>query len=344
MGKPNRIPALIFLLFCALEMKPQGRPITALPDQHRIVVEAGPLLSNEMDKYDIIDLDGPDNIYGETDITQDGYYFNAGVSREFNRGYGLRLVYTHIKLNKNKLVEIGDSLSVDDLYPVRQHQFYASGTIPAGKNYSVLPAFNFIMERYKTVMPRLAPDSVSYHFPVESFSPNYWIGYLSVTRDFQVVKVTFFGAVSDLNEVNQYQGGFRLEAVPFGSLNFYASTRLLDHINNGDHNLIFEQVVGARPVRSLLTEVSATIGTMENYHESCGFVVYNIDEKMTFKGEARLVYSFSPRWSATVNYLYLVRDGEYIRYELDEDENAVKVACRQDFQNQIILLGLNYIF
>ncbi|MCK7534435.1 MAG: hypothetical protein MZV63_27155 [Marinilabiliales bacterium] len=40
----------------------------------------GMIEGNQMEKFDSLDLDGEDNIYGETDITQDGHYFNGGLA------------------------------------------------------------------------------------------------------------------------------------------------------------------------------------------------------------------------------------------------------------------------
>ncbi|HPI87127.1 MAG TPA: tetratricopeptide repeat protein [Bacteroidales bacterium] len=316
----------------------------AMPYFHRAILETGPLMSNEMTRYDTVDLDGPDDLYGEADITLDGYYLNAGVARAFKGGYNVYLGYTLVKLNKNKIAETGDSLSVDDQYPLYQHQYYASGIIPVRKNYSVQAAFHYISNSYETVMPRLAADSLSYLYPREAFTNSSWIGYLSVTRDLKILKATLFGAISSLNDLNQYQGGFQLTAFPFGNLNLYTSSKLIDHINDNNHNFIFEQMAGVRLFRPLWLEASATFGNMENYHENSGFVVYNIADKMTFKGNARLIYAFHPRWTATAGYSFLVRESSYVQYLLTDDLKVERMVKTEDFQSQVILLGLDFNF
>lgn len=315
-----------------------------LPHHHRVKGATGPLFSNEMAKVDTLDLDGPEDLYGEADVMQDGYCINAGVSRDFNGGYDVCLGYTYVKLNRNRLVQTGDSLAADDLYPLTQHQIYASGTIPVGKNYTVLPALHYITEKYTTMVPRPSPDSTGYIFPLEMFSTGSWIGYLSITRDLRIIKASVFGAFSDLNGKNQYQGGFQVVAYPLGNLDFYTSSKLLDHINDGDHNFIFEQVAGGRIYRRLWAEISVTLGNMENYHENNAAVVYNLAEEITFKAGAKLIYSFDPRWTVSAEYLYLKRAGQFTRYIPGEDDTFVKTFEEMDFNNQVVLLGLTFNF
>jgi hypothetical protein len=323
------------------ELPPSAREKlrNTLPKLHQVNIETGPLLSDQMEKFDTLDLDGEDNIYGETDITQDGYYFNAGLAWGFNKGYNIYGGYSLVKLNKDKLVKIGDSLSVDDQYPLYQHQFYLNGNIPLGKGFYILPALNVILNRYETVMPRLAADSINYLFPLESTVNNSFIGYISLTKDFNIVQTSIFGAFSNLNSTEQFQAGFGIFIFPFGNLDFYLSSKLLNHSNDGNSNIIFDQMVGAKLLKPLWAEINVTFGRMENYFENNAFVVYNITDKMKFKGSARLIYTLSPHWTATAEYLYLLRDGEYTTYSL-QDEVAVPVIMNKDFKNQIVLFGL----
>jgi len=315
-----------------------------LPRLHEVSVEAGPLFSNQEEQFNLIDLDGEDNIYGEADITQDGYYFDAGLSWSFKKGISLFGGYSLVKLNKNKVVEIGDSLSVDDLYPLKQHQFYLSGRIPITENLFLQPAINYVMDDYTTVMPELSNDSMNYLFPVESFRLHSFIGYLSVTKDFNILQTGIFGAYSNLNDLNQYQGGFKATILPLGNLDLYFTSRLLGNFNESDLDIIFEQIAGARLFQTLWAEMNATFGRMENYHDRDAFVVYNIADVLKFKGGAKLIFVPSPRWTLSAEYIYFLRDGEYIYYSLDESENAFSVTAHRDFNTQVVIVGLKWKF
>lgn len=316
----------------------------SLPKFRQVIIEQGFINCNQMEKFDSLDLDGNENIYGETDLTQDGFYFNGGLSWGFKNGCSVYGAYRFIKLNKNKLAEIGDSLSVDDLYPMKQHQVYLNGNIPLGKGFSILPAFNLVMDRYETVMPRLAMDSVNYLFPVEKFSYSSFIGYLAVTKDFNIVQTTLFAAYSNLDREDQYQAGFQAMIYPFGNLNFYLSSTLINHMNDGENHIIFDQMAGFRLSKSFRAEVNATFGKMQNYHENHAFVVYNMTDDMKFKGGAKLIFMLDTRWIITGEYRYLLHEGEYIYYGLDDNEQVMPVTVMKDFNSHIYLIGINWRF
>jgi hypothetical protein len=316
----------------------------SLPDLRFAVLEAGLIEGNQMERFDTLDLDGEDNIYGETDITQDGHYFSGGLAWGFKNGAGMYGGYSQVSLNKNKIAKIGDTLSLDDQYPLRQHQVYLNGNIPLGNGYSLLPAFNWVMDRYSTVMPQLNSDSTEYLFPVENFSINSFIGYIAATKDLNILQVSIFGAISNLNEQQQYQGGFQVLVYPFGNLNFYLTSKLVSHMNDEENHFIFDQLVGFRLSRNFWAEVDAAIGRMQNYYDKNAFVVYNVTDEMKVKGSAKLIYMLYPHWMITAEYLYLLREGEYLYYSMAEDQQAVPVTVTKDFSNNIILLGFTWNF
>lgn len=316
----------------------------SLPKLCEVNLGAGIISSNQMEKFDTLDLDGPDNIYGETDVSQDGQYFAGGLKWGFKKGYDIFGSYSYIKIDKSKLARIGDSLSVDDQYPLVQHQVYFNGNIPLGKGYSLLPAFNMVLDRFKTVMPQLTEDSLSYLFPVQEFRYNTFIGYLSITKDFNIVQTSFFGAYSTLNNKEQIQAGFQVIYFPFGNLNLYLRSKLLEHINESKGELIFDQMVGCKLSQNWWAEVDAAFGRMRNYHESNAFVVYNIADEMKVKGSLKLIYNLGNRWFLTAEYLILLREGDYIYYDLEDDFSTTPIVKSVEFNNQIALISFKWKF
>jgi tetratricopeptide (TPR) repeat protein len=316
----------------------------SLPRLREVNVDQGFIGCNQMEKFDTLDLDGSDNLYGETDINQDGFFFDGGISWGFKKGYNVYGSYSFIKINKDKVAQVGDTMTVDDLYPLKQHQVYLNGTIPLGNGFSLLPAFNLMMERYETIVPQLAADSVSYLFPVKPFSNNYYIGYLSVSKDFTVLVTTLFAAYSNLNNIRQFQGGAQATVFPFGNMNFYLTSKLVSHLNDEENHIIFNQMIGFRMSRNLWGEADATFGRMQNYYENNAFIVYNIADEMKFKASAKLIWMIGSQWVVTAEYLYLLREGNYFYFHSESGADPVPVTVNKDFSNNIYLLGLKWKF
>ncbi|MFO7613278.1 MAG: hypothetical protein R6W71_01415 [Bacteroidales bacterium] len=317
------------------------------PGNWRANLSAGYTFSDQPAVFEPYDIDGADDIYGETDLLLDGMYISAGISYLLRNKANIFTGYTFVRQDKNKMVKIADTLSVDDQYRLIQHQFYLGGAIPVIKDISIHPAVNYINTRFDMVMPEYNEGNFTYTFPVEEFRQHAFIGYLEVTRDFKILRASLFAAWSNLNETEQIQAGFHLVAYPLGNLNFYLSSKLLNHRNNGYNNIIFEQMAGARLARPVWAEAGFTVGEMKNYHESNGYVVYNLAEKMRFKGEGKLIWVIDPSWMITAGYIYMFRQGSYVTYEYKNivaDEDLIPVTMPLNFNTHLGFLALTYKF
>ncbi|HEY9113300.1 MAG TPA: hypothetical protein VIN10_01285 [Bacteroidales bacterium] len=324
----------------------QKKMESTLPKMRQINLEGGPLFSNQEEIFNELDLDGEGNIYGEADITQNGYYFSAGFGWQFKKGFEIFAAYSLVSLNKIQEVKIQDTPALSYQYPLTQQQFYMSGAIPVGRNFTIIPAANFILQQYNMVVPKFNESTVSYLFPVENFKFNSYIGYLSIAKDFQIVKTSLFGAYSNLNEETQYQAGLKVILFPLQNLNFYLASTFLDHNNGSQNNLVFGQMIGGRVLKPLWAEINATFGQMTNYYDNQAFTVYNFAGDMNFKGSAKLIYLVNSNIKITAEYLYFSRVGEYLVYENTTGDplNPHPVTMTQEFNNQLVLLGINWKF
>jgi len=333
-----------YQIFDKLPAASQEKFVHSLPKLKEAKLGAGIITSNQIGIFDTLDLDGPENIYGETDISQDGHYFSGGLKWGFKNGYDIFGSYSYLKIDKRKLARIGDTLSLDNQYPLVQHQLYVNGNIPLGKGYSLLPALNMVLDRFETVMPEPGEDSLSYIFPSEKFRYNTFIGYLSLTKDFNIIQTSFFAAYSNLNEKEQIQAGFQVTYLPFGNLNLYLNSKLLDHINESKGQIIFDQMVGFRLAQNWWAELDAVFGKMRNYHECQAYVVYDIAEEMKFKGSLKLIYKLGNRWIVTGEYFLLLREGDYFYYAHEDGITADRVNKSVDFNSQLALISFRWKF
>jgi hypothetical protein len=340
-------PALALKIYSNLPKSIRDKLKPYLPKLHQASVSAGHLFSDQENKFDYIDLDGQSDYYGETDMILGGNNAEAGLSWGFRNGITLFGGYTWIGLEKNKLVKIGDSLTVDDQYPLYQQQIYLSGNFPLGRGYSVFTAGNYLIDRFDVVMPQYDPGSNTYEFPVVSYDQRAFIGYVSVTRDFHIVKTSLFGAWSNLNNREQYQAGFQALVFPFGNLDLYLSSKLLDNISEGDHDFIFELMAGYRVLDPLWLEVNGTFGRMQDYHEQNGYVVYNFADEMKLKAGSKLIWTAGKRTTVTAEYILLLREGDYINYQdigTPDDPDIMPVTFPENFFNHIAVIGVNWKF
>ncbi len=339
-------PMDAYRVFDQLPSRVRNQLDGTLPSLHQAGVSAGHLFSDQPEKFDHFDLDGSENYYGETDMTLSGNHLTAGLSWGFKQGIYLYGGYTWIALEKNKLVQINDSLTVDDQYPLDQHQVYLSGHFPVGWGISAQAAVNYLIDNYKVTMPRYDPANGSYSYPRQEYNLQSVIAFISLTRDFKIVRTAISGAWSNLNDRRQVQAGFHALAFPLGNLNFYFSSKLLDHMVDDDHHFIYEQMVGFRIAKPLWMEANFTVGEMKDYYDQSAFRVYNFTDAMQLKGGGRMIWIVNRRISLEAEYIFLRRKGNYVVWQDARDpvDPAVPVTINEYFSNHLAIFSLNIKF
>jgi hypothetical protein len=51
-----------------------------------------------------------------------------------------------------------------------------------------------------------------------------------------------------------------------------------------------------------------------------------------------------PHWMITLEYFYLLREGYYTTYLVQEGQEVIPVEMQMDFSNNIVLIGLKWKF
>ncbi len=318
-----------------------------LPKLNFLSLETGPLISDQNQEFHNQDIDGEDNIYGETDIVNDGFYLNICAHYHPDRNISASLAYTFLSLDKTKLVRIGDSLTIDQQYPLSQHQVYMNANIDLGRGMSLLAAMHYINVGYKTVFPEYDIYTGNYSYPEKQIDLDNLAGFISFSKDFRIVQPCIFAGISNFNMKKQYQAGFGIIYFPLGNLDLYLDSKLMNHNNDGENSIIFDQKAGFKIFHPLWAEISATFGTLENYFEKNAYVVYNIPDKISFKGEARLIYKIDQKWMLTLDYQYIQQKGSILTYTKEmegETETVAPVYYEPSYLNQYILGGIQWKF
>jgi hypothetical protein len=86
---------------------------------------------------------------------------------------------------------------------------------------------------------------------------------------------------------------------------------------------------------------------MRDYHENNAYVLYNFVNDLHFKGGGKVMYTINSRAMVTAEYIFLLREGNYTVYEdtgTPEVPEIVAVTVQEDFNNHIVVLGINWKF
>lgn len=305
--------------------------------------ETGPVFTSATKALEKTRFNDTLNLYAETDLPKNGYYFTAGMGIDFKHKVKVFTGYSIYTGEGNFLARTSDSVLTDQSYSVRQNQFYLNTRLYLGKGFSLTPAFQLVTLKSKNFTTTFDTTDLNYYLQEEDISTGSYIGFLLAEKDFGMMKAGLFFAMSDLNNVRQFQAGINYFIYPSGNLNFYISTSLLDHVNDGHYNLILEENIGGKVAGKLWSELYFTIGRMENYYNKNAFVLYNVKDKITFLGGTRWTLYLNNNVTLSLDYKVLLREDEYLFYQEKGQINYRELTsntANYEYQSYIILGGI----
>lgn len=315
------------------------------PRFNSVHLDGGAFLSNQGNAFGIKDLDGKDDYYGEADVFNHAVYVSAGGRWLPSPDFSASLNYSFLTLDKNKLFSSGDTIMLDHPYAVDQHQLYLSMNVYPGNGFSITPAFHLVNYRMNTVYATYDSLDYSYAFMDTAINNVDYIGFLGLKKDYGIIHTGVFCALANLNEQNQYQAGFDVIAFPAGNLDYYLQGQFIAHFNDGDVQPVVHAMVGARLLKPLWTEFSATFGETENYFENDASVVYNFSDRIRYRYGVRMYFTLSPRWLLGIDYQYLGKEADILVYEekgTNGSSRIVPVLYPQQYFDHFITASLSW--
>jgi len=202
-----------------------------------------------------------------------------------------------------------------------QNEYYANVELQLPKGFKITGASHFLWVNYKY---RLAYyDSLNYDiaFDTLDINVNDYVLSLSVYKDFSFGAINLTGTYGELDNEKVKQLGASFVYFPFGNINFYGTTGLVNFWDTTGYHAIFTQEIGCRVFKNIWLEGNVTIGQLQNYAEKNAFVVYNAPEEINNKYEAVLIYAAPKHLEISLRYRYLQRESGTVNYYFNSFDN-----------------------
>jgi len=313
-----------------------------------IYTEGGYIISNNENKNQQIDFDGSANIYGETDLSKDKYYFNIGLQHNMGKKLSIYQSYNHLTINQTKIIEFNNAIQHLDNYLIYQQEYYISAAWFMKNGYKLNPAFHYSNMKSKT--DNAAFDTIK----------NNYIASLSLLKHFSNTNVSIFTTYSDFDKNMQIQAGLLLTIYPFNNLKLYSTTGIINKNNfvktppaetknkKGNNtsgmditsDFVFYELLGVNLYKQNWLEISAIYGDLKNYNEKNAMVIYNTFDKINYKLEANLFFQLIKQLRLSLGYQYFDFTGTYYRQNsfLPKDIQTIKT----NYQNHLITGGIKW--
>jgi hypothetical protein len=323
---------------------------TKIPESYfvsQVYAEGGYLFSNNESKNKDIDLDGDANIYGETALSKDKYFFHFGLQHDIGKKVSIYHAYNNLTINYSRIVKGFNTEQVSSDIIIRQQEYYINAEWFMKKGFSLSPAFHLLSLKYTTNDIK-ADTNMRKH-----------VASLALSKRFTNTQVSLFGTYSDFEESMQIQAGLLLTVYPFSNLKFYSTTGVVNKNNFTDNSppgngkkgnnatkrtvsssFVFSELLGVKFYKNNWLEISATYGELKNYNEKNAMIVYDTPDKINYKLEANLFFQLNKKLRLTLGYQYWDLTGTYFVQNsfLPGDIRSFNT----NYQNQLITGGLKW--
>ena len=300
-----------------------------------------------------IELMGADSIYGEEDVFKGQSYFHAGL--QFQPGPKARLYIAGNTLGLDKQKHFAYSLYDAALthrlitdtnfnYSLRQNEFYASLTYTPQPGFSLTPAFHYMGGSASPVNCNYS--DYAYSFSETSYNFSHYVMALTLTKEAGNLTLAAGASYAKLAASgNQVQANGSLTWYPAGNLDFYTTTSVTGFKYGSDKRLIIDETLGGKIAPKLWLEGLVTIGDLSYYNEKDAFVVYNLPERITFRGGINLLYTLSSHADISLMYRYYKREYDYFNYYYDSNSSSyLQRSNTTIYNNQGFYGGLKWKF
>ncbi len=314
----------------------------------QVYAEGGYILSNNETKNKSIDIDGQANIYGETNLAKDKYYFHLGLQHDIGKRLSIYQAYNNLTIDNTRIVKFLDMVRITDNYLIYQHEYYINADWFMKKGFNLTPAFHYVYLNYK-----IGTD-------YKDTSISKIVASLALSKHFLNTNVSLFGTYSNFEESKHVQAGLLLTLYPFSNLKFYSTSGFINlntitttpppttrgnkdkkGLNlNITSDFIFSELIGVKYYKNNWLEISATYGNLKNANEKNALIVYNTTDKINYKFEANLFSQLNKKIRLSLGYQYWDFTGSYlIQNSYSPDDFQI---INTNYQNHLITGGIKW--
>jgi hypothetical protein len=260
-----------------------------------------------------------DTIYSSGYIYEGYIYLHGGLRINLLPWLSIYQGYSNIKAPFTQKIRYQGEFLDNFTNTTSQNEYYAHLIIGLPKGIRIIPACHLIWIEYDNRTARY--DNESYQLITDTMANKRsdYVLSMAVKKDFTKFALELNGTYGEFGSDELSQIGLSAFVYPFGNLNFYTQTSLINKRQPEESSLIFYQMVGGRVFNRLWLESNFTIGNLTNYAENNGFIVYNAPEKINYKFESVVIYSLNRNLEFSLRYRLMQRENSYLYYRTFEE-------------------------
>jgi len=254
-------------------------------------------------------------------------YIGFDVQHRFSSSFNLEAGYVNMRFMNEGIFQ-QDSIVENEYYDFYQNNFFFLPEFSLGKYWQIRPALSVSISKgspyaiIDTINGSKVFGTWDYH------QLNAMLG-LNVYRHIKNVKIGLNMGISNYHKRPQIQFGGNATYYPFGNLNLYTYTALSLKMEDGNKDLIFQQMIGFKTTSILWIELGGIFGKLKNYSDYSLAYGYNIPDDLSTKLYAKLILVFGNNINLFFEGQYLIKQTRRHEYYINGDFVDTKINYSQ---------------
>lgn len=261
-----------------------------------------------------LDLDGPQNIYGELVKSGDHYFVHLGIDYHPKRNLQWYGGYTFLQVSRNQKVTIGGKDTINTFFAIHQHQISARFPVKGVNVFRIVPNTDLILISSNPISVTYDKNSGKYEFSQLHVKTTQYSAGIELVGEFPKWTVGYSLSHSNFNNGSHWQNSLLFLHYPHSNLNTYAGCDYTFLLNeDGFHHNI--RLIGGGKISSRLwAEGVLHFGELQNTRVFGSTIIYNTIGNISLKSDLTLYYTLSRNLTLLANFNSFQRKETFIRY------------------------------
>lgn len=310
-----------------------------------VYAEMGAILTDANKGLDSRDIDGELNVYGEYDLPDNGYYFQAGGGFSLGRLGQVYLGYQNLTQERYHRVRFDDIDTLRHSYNVEQNSFYASVPLVITPGFRVVPTGHLVLQKYSPIGVSYIPAADSFIFRRNKVERKEWALGLAVQADLGTFSSSAHLNWTELGLSHQLIVGAALTWNPQGNLNSWLRLHVANLSEDNENRVIYEPSFGLKATSWLWLEGSCSFGNLTHYSAEDLYVLYNKFEKAGNRYSLALHFPVMPAALLSLRATMMDYSSNLLEYKVNETSQAViPTYNKTDFMQYSIIGAIRWNF
>lgn len=307
-----------------------------------VKLEAGLNISDGIEKNIDNDLLIDEAVYGEAKYIGNAKYASVGIVHELSDAL---LLYHYINAFdidiKKKFFNYEGDTSIG--YNLQQFDYYLNTKYTFKSGLDVTMAIHTMSVSFPDYRMYYNDISNEYIIDKQDVSFTDILLYAGVGKYYKKTYVKIGMGLSQINDIKQSQVELDISWFPFGNYSLVPGVKVVSYsegAKNGKEavkRFIIEPHAIISFNNNIWITTSYTFGSLYNYFEKEGGIVYNNPDKVTAKANAEINYKLNKHIIFSIRYTYMNRESNSLYYEYTDYKESIF-----DFKTHYIIGGITW--